>query len=200
MTGLTVIPSDLENSSEQFEPITFDQFSRLKNWDSLHHVYKGMHISGCLCAKDSQLLLQTGIKHVINLADDIPYDPYYFHHDAINYYDFPTSEEPHEKEGIFKYLQQLLPLLKRIRKNKEKVLIHCYAGVNRSATLILTALMFLDSLPLPDALLILQTARPYIRPSALHLRLLCQLNKNLFKKEITPSQALLLLERFGPLE
>lgn len=176
--------SALEENSEQFETITFEQFRSLKSFDTLHHVYRGMYISGCLCAKDPRLLLSTGITHVINLADDLPYDPFYFHDDRISYYDFPTSEQPEEKRGVFKHLKTLIPLIYHIRKNQQKVLVHCFAGVNRSSTVLLCAMMIIDRLTLPDALLVIKAARSYIRPSPLHLELLCKLNKKLFQQDL----------------
>lgn len=132
-------------------------------------VYGRLHISDHHAARNPVKLARHNIVHIICTANDVPRSrplP------SMQYYTFPATEDPDDDLGMAAYFQDLGSLYLQLlitTPSTENILIHCYAGVNRSATAIAYLLIRFHGFTMRQALELLQCRRPAVNPSPLHL-------------------------------
>jgi protein-tyrosine phosphatase len=83
-------------------------------------------------------------------------------------------------ENISRYFDDVADKINSIGVRNEKVLIHCVAGVSRSATLVLAYLMKYHNMSLRDSYRYLYERRPVVRPNVSFFRQLIGYEKQLF--------------------
>jgi hypothetical protein len=124
-----------------------------------------VYIGGYLAAADPAFLRREGIDRVVKLFADEP--DYYggaYRHPGVAYIVFDAEDRvdydirPAAAQAV-RYIQDA------IRAN-ERVLVHCHAGVSRSATIVLFHLMINSGYGLDAALARLRGVRPIIAPNA----------------------------------
>ena len=94
-----------------------------------------LYLSSCLAVKKENLDA-ADIKHVIRLGWGFPPVE---NADDINFYQYRIHDTV--KEPIQAILDDVCDLIESIRKDGEKVLVHCHAGVSRSSTVVLAYLI-----------------------------------------------------------
>ncbi|KAI9337055.1 protein-tyrosine phosphatase-like protein, partial [Zopfochytrium polystomum] len=78
-------------------------------------------------------------------------------------HDFPIEDSP--SQPIAHLLPRLARLISRCRAARQPVLLHCHAGVSRSATVAVAYLMLEEGLSLRDAFATVYRSRPIVRPN-----------------------------------
>lgn len=68
--------------------------------------------------------------------------------------------------NILKYLDTLVDFIHLHRSNEKRVLVHCMAGISRSATVVIAYLMKYKRMTLDNAYEFLQMRRSWIQPNA----------------------------------
>lgn len=68
-------------------------------------------------------------------------------------------------EDLLRYFSGVCAQLEGAFARKEVVLVHCAAGISRSATLVIAWLMFRQGLSLDEALSFVRKRRPIVRPN-----------------------------------
>jgi protein-tyrosine phosphatase len=93
-------------------------------------------------ASNLEELQRHNIRHVLNVSDDVPnfheganFGEYTISYLKLNVGDFGTDT------GISRVFDQAFAFLDRARENNERILVHCAAGANRSASLVIAYLM-----------------------------------------------------------
>lgn len=115
-------------------------------------------------ALDSRWMKSTGITHVLNVGAD--YNPQIQKKLGLVSYEYIDRDDQehvqlHEEfSRAFKYIDDALT-----RNSKHKVLVHCHAGVSRSATIILAYLMHRDGISSYEAISRVMERRPVILPN-----------------------------------
>lgn len=106
--------------------------------EQIENVFGNIFIGSMEATKNEDRLKQSDIKVIINVSandNEVKYDDikYYFY----KLYDVDT---------LVSYLDlvyfDILSLLKNMRDHKENILVHCHAGINRSALIIGLYLIF----------------------------------------------------------
>lgn len=99
---------------------------------------------------------------VINVASELPDTPLpstapilYL---RINISDRPNAE-------LSKHFDEVADMIEEVRQNGGRTLIHCVAGISRSATLCLAYLMKYSGMTLREAFDHVKSIRPQIRPN-----------------------------------
>lgn len=76
-------------------------------------------------------------------------------------------------------------------KNREKVLVHCQSGVNRSVAVVISYLLRQDqNLSLQDAYTWVESKRPHVRPIDQQLKFACQFSGRSLDNFVRPSRNL----------
>lgn len=115
-------------------------------------------------ALDSHWMKSTGITHVLNVGAD--YNPQIQTKLGLVSYEYiDRGDQEHvqlheEFSRAFEYIDDALT-----QNRKHKVLVHCHAGVSRSATIILAYLMQRDGISSYEAISRVMERRPVILPN-----------------------------------
>jgi protein-tyrosine phosphatase len=116
-----------------------------------------LYLGGMDAASPKNLKLE-GITHVIRVG-------FFANHPQVPDVEYHTYIlEDSEKEPIEDLFSPACEVIERVRLQGEKVLVHCHAGVSRSATLVLAYMMSIGY-KLAEAFDIAFRARPIIRPN-----------------------------------
>ncbi|XP_031634632.1 dual specificity protein phosphatase 14 [Contarinia nasturtii] len=127
-------------------------------------------------------LEKIGITCVINAAPELPNTPLPLDANGSTpvYLQVPVLDK--SDINIAEYFDQVSDLIERTRQTNGKTMVHCIAGVSRSATLVLAYLMKYMNISLKDAYEFVRAARPQIRPNTSFVRQLIAYEEKLFKK------------------
>jgi protein-tyrosine phosphatase len=112
-------------------------------------------------ARDYHWLRLHGITHIINVAKEVPnYFP-----DGFVYQKIPLSDTL--TENIKPFLEPIASYIHitHFYNPKTKFLVHCFAGVSRSASVVLYYLAKLRKWTFRQALLYLKMRRPMVNPN-----------------------------------
>lgn len=116
-------------------------------------------------ARNLHKLKRIGITHIINCAGELRnYHPSDFHYLSLDLQD--------RNDDIMRYLERTYRyILYALKSNpKNKVLIHCFAGVSRSASIATYYLMRKNKIPFSSALQILRGKRQIVSPNQFYTR------------------------------
>jgi len=107
-----------------------------------------LYLGSGWAAEDIDALRKFKITHILNVADDVQN----FYEDLGEFkYVRLDVKDMGQDEGISRVFERAYEFVTQAREASGRVLVHCAAGVNRSATVTIALLMMLESLPLRDA-------------------------------------------------
>lgn len=118
-----------------------------------------IYIGGWSHAENLQFLLGRGITHILCSAAEMkPNFPLQFIYNHI-----PLRDEPYF--DIFSYLDQAADFILKAAQSGGKVLVHCAAGVSRSASFVIAYFIKYFGMTYEQALKHCQSCRPQINPN-----------------------------------
>ncbi|XP_040565610.1 dual specificity protein phosphatase 21 [Lepeophtheirus salmonis] len=124
-------------------------------------VTKDLYLSSAFAIKD-EVLKEHDIYLVINATKELPLWP------PSGPPVFDVIRVPLVDSSIqdaYKYFEDVSNLIKKHSEDSKKTLIHCAAGVSRSACLAVAYLMRHHNMPLEEALTKLKMVRPAVKPN-----------------------------------
>ena len=122
----------------------------------MSQITDNLYLGNLFDAQNIQNLLKLGIKKVLSLITDTQLLKYpdEIEHKLINIDDFP-------KENIIQYFYECLLFI----DDNKKVLVHCFAGLSRSATIVVAYIMWKIQLDYLEAINLVEKIRPSINPN-----------------------------------
>ncbi|XP_036454934.1 dual specificity protein phosphatase 18 [Colossoma macropomum] len=119
-----------------------------------------LYIGNAKAAKDSSVITRLNINCIINatLDDSKPCLP------SVDYVWVPVADSPETQ--LEEHFDTVADKIDKVRMQHGRVVVHCCAGVSRSATLCLAFLMKHCSMSLVEAHGLVKSRRPIIRPNA----------------------------------
>lgn len=117
------------------------------------------------------------IKHVLNVADDVPN----FHGNKVTYLNLNVVDFGGDV-GISRVFEAAFKFLQEAEEKKEPVLVHCAAGANRSAAIVIAWLMKSRSWTLLQSWEQVKSKRPGIVPLKDNRMQLLDFERKLFEK------------------
>lgn len=119
-----------------------------------------LYLGNYKIAKNLSALKEKGITHIINCSSDTCDNSY---NNEIAYLHFPLKDSISESiECIFYYSFEFI---QRCREANGKILIHCYQGISRSASIVIAYLIYNNSLTCDEAFNYVQNLRSMINPN-----------------------------------
>ncbi len=127
-----------------------------------------LYIGNINDAQNYNFISQNGINVIVNCSKDIP--TYFQSNPEINYYRLPIDDNLEQSElNLFDYYARyLLPHVYQEYMNGKTILIHCFAGMQRSAAFALLFLIYLYkknnfiTMSVKDAQFLLTSRRPLV--------------------------------------
>ena len=131
-----------------------------KQFDEIQQVIPGLYIGGAAPARNKEYLKRHQITHVVQATEDssVPH-PYDFEYLKIEIPDY-------EDANIQLHFKKSNEFIEAAINNGKSVLVHCMAGISRSASLVLAFLVEKRSLTLNSAYQLLKTSRPHVFPNS----------------------------------
>ncbi|XP_005811021.1 dual specificity protein phosphatase 14 [Xiphophorus maculatus] len=125
-------------------------------------------------ASNRSLLLSKGITCVVNATIELPN----FNWPHMEYVKVPLADMPHSPISL--YFDSVADKIHSVGRKRGAVLVHCAAGVSRSASLCLAYLMKYHRVSLAEAHAWVKARRPIIRPNGGFWRQLIEYERKLF--------------------
>jgi protein-tyrosine phosphatase len=119
-----------------------------------------IYISGITGAKDLAAIKRNDIQYVINCTKDIPN---YYENKHIKYMRVPIDDSPDQPIG--NYFEKTSDFIENIVRKNKNVLVHCYAGVSRSASIVIAYLIIKRHMKYADAIKLVASRRSIINPN-----------------------------------
>jgi len=124
------------------------------------NIVPGLYIGSVGAAISKENLLANGITHVLCAANNIKlYHPNDFIYKQIAIDDTPASD-------MYSHLASACSFIGRAISAGGRVLVHCFAGKSRSATVIASYLMFTMKIDMVAAIDLMRSRRPIVQPNA----------------------------------
>jgi protein-tyrosine phosphatase len=146
----------------------------------MNEVVEGLYVGSLGAASDDDLLKKDGITHLVSVIESPVPDPNGRKHMVIAVDDWPSDAEKLARafEPSYRWIAEALA-------NKGRVLVHCFAGVSRSATVAAAFLMQSNKVPsVNDALDLIRKARHCIMPNSAFLIQLRKLERTLINRSL----------------
>jgi protein-tyrosine phosphatase len=105
-----------------------------------HEILPGLWLGNRAASQDRDWLIEKGISTVFNATKDIPFSPV-----ATHRYRIPVDDnlEPTEIENMRRWAPEAVVKIIREYKTGRPLLVHCHAGMQRSAALVAMTLIAL---------------------------------------------------------
>jgi protein-tyrosine phosphatase len=126
---------------------------------SVCEILPGLWLGNINSAKSNDFFQIYNISIVINCSKDIPFFSNFTKNIRISVND---NLQRHEIDRMFDYLDKACDLIHNSLLNSESILVHCFAGKQRSATLICAYLMKYGNMSLEVAIQSIKSKRDII--------------------------------------
>lgn len=112
-------------------------------------------------AQDLGRMVTLNIGHVLNVTTHLPL--YHVESGALRYKRLPATDN--SKQDLRQYFEEAFEFIEEAQQEGKGVLIHCQAGVSRSATVVIAYLMKHTLMTVGDAYKFVKGKRPIISPN-----------------------------------
>ncbi|XP_018684547.2 dual specificity protein phosphatase 1B isoform X2 [Musa acuminata AAA Group] len=136
-------------------------------------IEEGLFLGSVGAALNKSALKDLNITHILTVAKSLDLAfPNDFVYKKIDVFDTPGTE-------LVKYFAECFSFIDEARSAGGGVLVHCFAGMSRSVTVVVAYLMKKHRMSLSDALSLVRSKRPHIAPNHGFLTQLANFEKSL---------------------
>eukprot|EP00117_Sycon_ciliatum_P043561 scpid66813/ scgid31525/ Dual specificity protein phosphatase 2; Dual specificity protein phosphatase PAC-1 len=118
-----------------------------------------LFLGSCLHSSDLELLQRQGITHVLNISMTCPCH----FQDKFIYRQIKVEDSLHSR--LDHHFEDCANLIESVGNCGGKILVHCYAGISRSATVCIAYIMKFRKLSFNDARIFVRQRRACIEPN-----------------------------------
>ena len=139
---------------------------KINNFTIISQITDNIYLSGVLGANDKKSLDKNNITEIINCTKNIPN---YFenklnsHNVPYNYLRIPVDDTV--GQNIEQYFNITFDTIDKSIKDNKKILIHCFAGMSRSATILIAYFMKKNNWDYTTAYNFIKSKRSIIKPN-----------------------------------
>ena len=124
-------------------------------------IVKGVLLGDASDAMDINTLAEYGIRSIVNCAENHTLTCKEYYPFGWNYLGLKCDDDA-KYDILGKHLDEFVAFMDECVVNKRKVLVHCVAGINRSATLLIAYMVRRHGMCLKDAIAVCHAKRPNI--------------------------------------
>ncbi|XP_051734455.1 dual specificity protein phosphatase 10 isoform X3 [Ctenopharyngodon idella] len=132
-------------------------------------------------AQDLDLLLRLNIGFVVNVTTHLPL--YHLDTGLVRYKRLPATDN--SKQNLRQYFEEVFEFIEEAHQCGRGVLVHCQAGVSRSATIVIAYLMKHTLMTMTDAYKYVRGRRPIVSPNLNFMGQLLEFERDL-NSGVTP--------------
>ena len=155
-----------------FTPLSkFDQIQIFFSEPS--HIIDNIYLGSAFNASHYNTLIDKNIGFIVNMTHEISN----YYENEILYKKYPLYDN--NRESIKQYFEDVYDkiLLYQESNENKNILIHCFMGASRSASIVLYYLMKKHNMSLNDSIIFLKNKREIINPTVLFYNELCELEQ-----------------------
>lgn len=161
-----------------FKTMIIDAFSSITGYPNVHQITPNIWLGNYNYPK------YTNYDLVINATPDLPF----YNNNSLNIR-IPVNDDLSYDANIkiVYYILQYLPLIHKYVKNNKQILIHCYAGMQRSASILAAYLMIYENYTLDESISYIRNKRNIAFRPGINFRQALEYiedNKDLIRKKI----------------
>ncbi|XP_061660286.1 uncharacterized protein si:dkey-175m17.7 [Syngnathoides biaculeatus] len=131
-------------------------------------------------AQDGDLLLRLNVGYVVNVTTHLPL---YHLKSGLHYKRLPATDS--SKQNLRQYFEEVFEFIEEAYQSGRGVLVHCQAGVSRSATIVIAYLMKHTLMTMTDAYKYVRSRRPVVSPNLNFMGQLLEFERDL-NSGVTP--------------
>ncbi|XP_034539803.1 uncharacterized protein si:dkey-175m17.7 [Notolabrus celidotus] len=131
-------------------------------------------------AQDLDLLMRLNIGYVVNVTTHLPL---YHINSGLRYKRLPATDN--SKQNLRQYFEEVFEFIEEAYQSGQGVLVHCQAGVSRSATIVIAYLMKHTLMTMTDAYKYVRSRRPVVSPNLNFMGQLLEFERDL-NSGVTP--------------
>uniref|UniRef100_A0A4W4DXD4 protein-tyrosine-phosphatase n=1 Tax=Electrophorus electricus TaxID=8005 RepID=A0A4W4DXD4_ELEEL len=132
-------------------------------------------------AQDLDLLLRLNVSYVVNVTTHLPL--YHVDTGLVRYKRLPATDN--SKQNLRQYFEEVFEFIEEAHQSGRGVLVHCQAGVSRSATIVIAYLMKHTLMTMTDAYKYVRSRRPVVSPNLNFMGQLLEFERDL-NSGVTP--------------
>eukprot|EP00079_Xenopus_tropicalis_P025451 XP_012818730.1 PREDICTED: dual specificity protein phosphatase 10 [Xenopus tropicalis] len=132
-------------------------------------------------AQDLETMQTRNISYIVNVTTHLPL--YHYEKGVFNYKRLPATDS--NKQNLRQYFEEAFEFIDEAHQCGKALLIHCQAGVSRSATIVIAYLMKHTRMTMTDAYKFVKGKRPIISPNLNFMGQLLEFEEDL-NNGITP--------------
>ncbi|XP_018427609.1 PREDICTED: dual specificity protein phosphatase 10 [Nanorana parkeri] len=132
-------------------------------------------------AQDLEKMQRMNIGYIVNVTTHLPL--YHYEKGTFNYKRLPATDS--NKQNLRQYFEEAFEFIEEAHQCGKGLLIHCQAGVSRSATIVIAYLMKHTRMTMTDAYKFVKGKRPIISPNLNFMGQLLEFEEDL-NNGITP--------------
>ena len=163
-------------SSEKLKEIN-DELILFEKEPSYNEIIANVYIGNYKFALDAELLIKEGITYILNCGNGLK--NFYESENLFKYLYIPLYDS--EAQKLDKYLDTTNKFIKEGSENGNKILIHCGAGMSRSATICLMYMIIEKKFKFSDAYTLMKQKRKCVMPNPNFRKLLEQKSYEIHK-------------------
>jgi len=137
-----------------------------------------LFLSSYLGASNASSLKNLNIRYIINCAIECS------NHHPSDFIYANLNLKDNREESVLDTFDQAFEIIEKARQEGCGVLVHCYAGISRSSSIVIGYLMKIQNLRLNAAYQLTQCRRPIIAPNASYKMQLARYEEVLFNLEV----------------
>lgn len=141
-------------------------------------IINGLYLGDIHSSRNLNSLRNLGITTIVNMTSE----PNAFSENEFTYKNYPISDSIEQLIDM-EEIEKIMNLIDEvINKKGEKVLVHCQAGISRSATVVIMYLMKSQKIKAEDAYALCKSKRRVVGPNVGFLAQIYQYQKSLFSE------------------
>lgn len=125
----------------------------------MSEIIPGLYLGGEETAINKELLKKNNVTTILNVTSHIPF----YHESEFTYYRIPIIDAL--SVDIKQYFVETFKIIDDTLTENKKILIHCQAGISRSATIVIAYIMKKNKMKMNDAYKLVHTKRTCISPN-----------------------------------
>ena len=149
----------------------------------ISQVDQNVFLGCCFAARNEKIIKDYGITYILKMYNDDPRNGSYTCHKNIKY--MVINADDNQSHQISKHFKKCIKFIQQALKENARILVHCHAGISRSATIVLTHLMINRGMSLDIAYGYLRVKRSIVKPNPRFWKDLQILDKKIKKLRTT---------------
>ncbi|XP_060100238.1 dual specificity protein phosphatase 22 [Heteronotia binoei] len=139
--------------------------------NGMNKILPGLFLGNFKDARDTEQLKRNNITHILSIHDSAR--PML---EGVKYLCIPAADSP--SQNLARHFKESIEFIHECRLRGESCLVHCLAGVSRSATLVVAYIMTITNFGWEDALSVVRASRSCANPNTGFQRQLEEFEKN----------------------